>query len=82
MRRFNEIGDYSYGIYIYAFPAQQAIVLLFPGWSIAESTLACMVVTLVLSALSWHLIEKRALDVKGQFSRWLQAALPSRNLIR
>jgi peptidoglycan/LPS O-acetylase OafA/YrhL len=33
IRSFNKIGDYSYGIYIYAFPIQQSLVTLLPGIS-------------------------------------------------
>ncbi|HEY9105669.1 MAG TPA: acyltransferase [Roseateles sp.] len=72
VRRFNDVGDYSYGIYIYAFPVQQTIVHLDPQLSVAASTAACVVVTLMLSMLSWHCIEKTALKFKTALSRRLQ----------
>jgi peptidoglycan/LPS O-acetylase OafA/YrhL len=75
VRKFNDFGDYSYGIYIYAFPVQQAVVHLYPGLSIAASTLLCAVFTLLLSMMSWHFIETTALDFKVEFSRRVQAAL-------
>lgn len=58
-------GDYSYGIYLYAFPVQQCIMLLF-GTSISwwEFLLYSAVLTLLLGILSWHLVEKRALGMK------------------
>lgn len=31
IRRFNELGDFSYGLYIYAFPIQQVIATLYVG---------------------------------------------------
>lgn len=36
IRKFNQLGDYSYGIYIYAFPVQQSIAELVPGVSTLE----------------------------------------------
>jgi peptidoglycan/LPS O-acetylase OafA/YrhL len=57
-------GDYSYGVYIYAFPIQQTIVHLFPGIS-HPTFLACsLAATFVAAALSWHLVEKPALQLK------------------
>ncbi len=63
--------DYSYGIYIYAFPIQQAIVSFWPqlpiGYLLASSALA----TLVLASLSWHWIEHPALRLKPKRARSL-----------
>ena len=58
---YNRLGDYSYGIYIYAFPVQQTFAFLYPSsgpvWNIALAT----PVTVILAMLSWHLVEERAL---------------------
>ncbi|MBR7779677.1 acyltransferase family protein [Undibacterium rugosum] len=56
--------DYSYGIYIYAFPVQQTIAHFFPKMSILPYLLVVSTITLVLAAVSWHLIEKKALALK------------------
>ncbi len=64
IRRFNAAGDYSYGVYIYAFPVQQAVIALLPGISPALLTLAAVPVTLVLAALSWHTVEQPALKLR------------------
>lgn len=54
---YNKIGDYSYGVYIYAFPVQQ--LLVFHGFTGAErNILAALPVTLFLAVLSWHAVEK------------------------
>lgn len=54
---YNKVGDYSYGIYIYAFPVQQ--LLVFHGFTGAErNILAALPVTLFLAILSWHVVEK------------------------
>lgn len=56
--------DYSYGIYIYAFPVQQSLVYLFPQQTLTEHLLTAGPITILLAGLSWHLIEKRALGYK------------------
>lgn len=52
--------DYSYGIYIYAFPVQQ-VIINYGGCGFWLSMLFSAIVTLILASLSWHLIEKRML---------------------
>ena len=56
--------DYSYGIYIYAFPVQQTIAYFFPKMEILPYLIIVSLITLVLAALSWHLVEKHALKLK------------------
>ena len=61
-------GDFSYGVYIYAFPVQQLwMQLLGPErlgvWAFTGLTLLCV---LPLAAASWVLVEKPALDLKGR----------------
>jgi peptidoglycan/LPS O-acetylase OafA/YrhL len=65
IRKFKQIGDYSYGMYIYTFPVQQSIATIVPHISVAEMLVSSFSVTLFFAALSWHLIEKRALQMKG-----------------
>ena len=75
-KRFNLRTDVSYGMYIYAFPTQQllavaGLVTLTPLVFFGVSALA----TLPLAALSWFLVEKRALALKHRFKRH-EASLP------
>jgi len=57
-------GDYSYGLFLYGFPVQQAIVQIDPGIGAVPLTCAALAVALALAVLSWHLVERRALALK------------------
>lgn len=58
--------DYSYGIYIYAFPAQQLVSMLGKqnDWPWTGVLAASVVLTLLLAMLSWHAVERVALRLK------------------
>lgn len=66
IRQFNLVGDYSYGVYIYAFTVQQLLASQWVGITPVQMMVVSMAITLVLAALSWHLIEKRALGFKDR----------------
>lgn len=55
--------DYSYGIYLWAFPIQQTLQFALPSpwWG---NALMALPIVLVAAALSWHLLERRALAWK------------------
>jgi peptidoglycan/LPS O-acetylase OafA/YrhL len=63
--RIGRRNDFSYGIYIYAFPIQQLLVLLgVNDAGLAVYTLIGIVATLPLAAASWFAIERPALALK------------------
>lgn len=64
VRKYNALADNSYGIYIYAFAIQQAVVALLPGISVLLLTLVSFCLTQCFAYASWYLIEQRALNLK------------------
>lgn len=61
---FNRAGDYSYGLYIYAFPVGQTLRQYFEHIGPLQMFAACSVATLACAVLSWHLVEQPALRLK------------------
>ena len=60
LSNYNRLGDYSYGVYIYAFPMQQT------AWALGAKTpainiLVSLALTLPLAIASWHLIERHVI---------------------
>jgi peptidoglycan/LPS O-acetylase OafA/YrhL len=65
IRAVNGWGDYSYGIYIYAFPVQQTLALLFPKLPLLAMAGGAGAISWALAFCSWNLVEKRAMGMKG-----------------
>ena len=63
------IPDYSYGIYIYAFPAQQLVLALGWGTTPLANIAISFIVMLPFAALSWHFVESPALGLKSRWAR-------------
>lgn len=69
-KRFSKaMPDYSFGIYIYGFPVQQAMIATGIGTNAASNMAATILCALPLAALSWHLVEKPALALKDRSQR-------------
>lgn len=73
---YNRVGDYSYGLYIYAYPIQQTFRYYFPDILPLQLFAAASVATLVCAMLSWHLVEHPALLLKRMSFRQALARLP------
>ena len=67
VRKYNGLGDYSYGVYIYAFVIQQAIIAVTPNINGSTLVMYSSVVTLFIAIISWHFVEKKALGYKRTF---------------
>lgn len=65
LRQAGRWGDFSYGLYIYAFPIQQILIWYFANrLEFGAALLLSLGSTLTLAAASWHLLEKPALAFK------------------
>ena len=67
IRGFNKYGDYSYGMYIYAFPIQQSVAALIPGISVLAMIVISFIITFILAFISWHVVEKKMLKYKDKY---------------
>src|SRR5688500_829954 len=65
LHRFARYGDFSYGIYLYAFAIQQLLVMRY-GERLTPITLflAATGLSVIAGVLSWQLIEKHFLQLK------------------
>ncbi|WP_296184834.1 acyltransferase family protein [Pseudomonas sp. UBA1879] len=59
--RYNRLGDYSYGVYIYAFPVQEILAHQFKGIGPVTMMLVAFPIVLAAAVFSWHFIEKPAM---------------------
>lgn len=65
LNSFGRRGDFSYGLYIYAYPIQQSLVCATGGaLGLPEFCALSLALTFPLAFLSWNLIERRALALK------------------
>ena len=73
VRRAARFGDLSYGLYLWAFPVQQLVLLAFGVLPLALDILVVAVITATLAFGSWHLLEKRALEARLRLP-WFRTA--------
>jgi len=59
---FNRLGDYSYGLYIYAFPIQQYFVSTLTNVTVMELFFLSLITSIAFAIISWFLIEKPILN--------------------
>jgi peptidoglycan/LPS O-acetylase OafA/YrhL len=65
-RRLDIKTDLSYGTYLYGWPMQQALHAARPAMVPEVLLVPAIAVTLVVAALSWFLVERPALSLKGR----------------
>lgn len=57
-------GDCSYGLYLYGYPLQQVVAMLFPSWGPWRALTLSFPLALLCAIASWHAVEKPALRIK------------------
>jgi peptidoglycan/LPS O-acetylase OafA/YrhL len=71
----SRLPDYSYGIYIYAYPVMVVVAAWWPGLSAGQLAFANLIAVLPFAAVSWHFLEKPVLEA---FRRWSRRTGASR----
>ncbi len=71
LQTFNisKLGDFSYGLYIYAFPLQQCVAMYYPNMSAEVNFIISVILTTPLAIMSWFFIEKPSLAYKEKFRK-------------
>ncbi len=63
---FGKYGDFSYGLYLYAFPMTQVAILLLGPENPWLIVLCSFSAAMVLALFSWFVVEKPAMQMKGR----------------
>ncbi|MGQ7793838.1 acyltransferase family protein [Faunimonas sp. B44] len=74
LARWTRRTDISYGTYIYGWPVQQTLVVIFPGWGLVPLMCAALAAAPLAGFLSWSLVERRALALKKRLPAFRTAA--------
>ncbi|WP_373651999.1 acyltransferase family protein [Schlesneria sp. DSM 10557] len=74
---WSRYGDFSYGIYLYAFPIQQLIALSMPGVSAITMFFIATPLSILAGAISWHLVEKHFLKMKHRPAKPVEVKQPA-----
>ena len=65
LKSFNKYPDVSYGAYLYGWPVQKLLLWYFPLLSPWLLFLLSVMACITLGAISWSIVEKRALLLKS-----------------
>jgi peptidoglycan/LPS O-acetylase OafA/YrhL len=65
LRRLTTRGDFSYGIYLYAWPVGQAVAAAWTGIGATALIALSLPLTYLLAVGSWHYVERPALSLKN-----------------
>jgi peptidoglycan/LPS O-acetylase OafA/YrhL len=68
LKKIQPKHDYSYGVYLYGFVVQQVVASISPSLNNYLAFFISVPVTVVLAALSWHLVERPSLSNFRRFS--------------
>lgn len=79
---FFHTGDYSYGIYLYGFPFQQAVYTLTRSSNPFINFLLAVPAIVLIAFLSWHLVEKPMVKLRRKFSFSAKQRLENQDHVR
>lgn len=79
IRNFNRFGDYSYGIYIYAYPIQQLLVQRLPRLTPLALFAAAAPLAIALAIASWHWLERPCLARKRELAAYVEGLRRARS---
>lgn len=66
LHRWARFGDFSYGIYLFAFPIQQLLIMWWRPTPLPSTLfVVAALATLLVAPLSWHVVEKPSLILKS-----------------
>ena len=69
LQKLTSMGDFSYGIYIFAFPLQQILISITHNEiSVPLLFFSTAILAYIFGGLSWHMIELKAMKYKNAFS--------------
>jgi peptidoglycan/LPS O-acetylase OafA/YrhL len=71
LARFENAGDPSYGMYILAWPVQQACIISVQNFWLSMALSALMIIA--LGYMTWHAFEKRALSRVTELTSWMRS---------
>ncbi len=73
-------ADYSYGVFLYGWPIQQALVAQW-GWArhAALNAVATLALSFILAAVSWHVVEKPSLLLRKPLAGFEQSWISGRD---
>jgi peptidoglycan/LPS O-acetylase OafA/YrhL len=67
-RKLNATDDISYGVYLYAWPIGALLLWYWPQTPLLLHAIITLAGSILLGWLSWHLLEKRFMQMKDRFS--------------
>ncbi len=72
IRAYNNVGDYSYGIFVFHWPIAQTILQLQPEITYLELVYTALPLSLGLAVITWHGVEAPFLRSKTQIANWVK----------
>jgi peptidoglycan/LPS O-acetylase OafA/YrhL len=70
--RLKPSSDLSYGVYLWGFPVQQALVYWWPEAGLRVNQVAALVLSLACAWVSWHVVERRGMALGQRVLRMVQ----------